>query len=208
MTPSSENVKSIWKTAFRKSLIIALSSVLMVALTFVNSCATEISGPSYQELIQIEEIEATFQQLKEDPPPPKEVFAEVIAAEENEVVDIELTIRSTDLQREPLPEIPKVPDVEIVDFVLLEVQPKVIHQVNPQYPDLARKGGVEGRVLVQILIGLDGTVEEAKVIKASPEGFFDSAAIEAALQWRFSPAFQRDKPVKVRYQLPFNFRLR
>lgn len=199
--------KSQWGKDFRKSLIISLSSVLLVALTFVNSCTTEISGPEYQEIIEIEDIEITKQQLEEARPPTKEVDAEVIEADDDEV-DPELTIKENLLTENYEPSLPVEELIDTVSFVLLEKPPKAIKQVNPRYPDLARKGGVEGKVLVEVLIDLNGEVESARVIKASPENFFDEAALEAARQWEFSPATQRDKPVKVLYQIPFNFRLR
>jgi len=204
--PTYERAKSQWKVSFRKSLIIYLSSILLVALTFVNSCATDVQGPEFQELIQIEEVEITQQQLEKEPPPRRLEIAEVIEVE-NDEVDPAITIANNPALDDPLP--PRVEnDFKTVQFYSLEKMPKVLRQVTPVYPELARKGGVEGKVMVEVVIGLDGKVESAVIVAEDPPGFFGEAALEAANQWEFSPAFQRDKPVKVIYNIPFKFALR
>ncbi len=92
------------------------------------------------------------------------------------------------------------------EFVAVEVQPAVIKKVDPVYPDLARKAGVEGRVFVKVLVDKEGKVKKAIVIQG-PE-IFHEATVAAAIQWVFKPAIQRDKPISVWVALPFQFRLR
>ena len=87
--------------------------------------------------------------------------------------------------------------------------PALISQVNPNYPDLARKAGVEGTVLLRLIIGAEGKVQEAKVLtvippKAKGVGFEDEA-IRAVMQWKFSPALSGGKPVRVYYNVPVKF---
>ncbi|MCK5833453.1 energy transducer TonB [bacterium] len=198
------DLPSQWGLNLRKGVIIALAAILLVALTFITSEIRTMKGPEYQQVIQIEEIEQTKQQIKkEEPPKPK--IAEVIASEE-EILDT-VTIGETDLNIDTFIPPPPVED-EIVDFFALEAPPKPVKEVKPEYPQLAEKAQVEGVVLVQVVIGLDGKVEYAEVIQARPEGFFEEAALKAARQWVFTPAKQRDKPVKVRYQIPLRFELK
>lgn len=191
---------------YRKSLIITLLAVLLVTLTYITVKVRELEGPEYQQVIEIEEIEETKQQIKkEEPPKPK--IAEVIEVEDEEGPDT-VTIAETELDVDSFVPPPPPDEGEVVDFFVLESPPVPQKQIDPKYPDLARQGGVEGTVLVEVIIGFDGSVETAKVIQAEPAGFFEEAAMAAAKQWKFSPAKQRDKPVRVRYQIPFRFKLR
>jgi len=87
--------------------------------------------------------------------------------------------------------------------------PALISQVNPTYPELARKAGVEGTVLLRLIIGAEGKVQEAKVLtvippKAKGVGFEDEA-VRAVMQWKFSPALSGRKPVRVYYNVPVKF---
>jgi protein TonB len=92
------------------------------------------------------------------------------------------------------------------EFVAVEVSPVPIKKVDPVYPDLARKAGVEGKVFVKVLVDKDGKVRKA-VIMAGPD-IFHETTIAAAMQWVFKPAIQRDKPIAVWVALPFQFKLR
>lgn len=92
------------------------------------------------------------------------------------------------------------------EFVAYEQPPAPIKKVEPEYPDLARKAGVEGRVFVKVLVDKEGRVKKA-VILSGPE-IFHEPSIAAAMRWVFKPAIQRDKPIAVWVALPFLFRLR
>lgn len=96
---------------------------------------------------------------------------------------------------------------EIFNWFELETPPKPIKEVTPESPELARRGQDEGKIIVQITIGIDGKVEEAEVIKAEPEGFFEEATLEAAYQWEFTSTTKDGEPIRVIYQIPFNFKL-
>lgn len=92
------------------------------------------------------------------------------------------------------------------EFVAFEQPPAPIKRIEPDYPDLARKAGVEGRVFVKVLVDREGKVKKA-VVLSGPE-IFHEASVAAAMQWVFKPAIQRDKPIPVWVALPFLFRLR
>ena len=93
----------------------------------------------------------------------------------------------------------------IVPFFALSEKPEVIKQGKPEYPELARKAGIEGRVTVEVVIGITGDVEHVKVVKGHP--ILNDAAIEAANKWKFKPGKQKDKLVKVRMTIPIDFKL-
>lgn len=97
---------------------------------------------------------------------------------------------------------------EAVDVKQVSRPPTVLQQVLPQYPRSARSQGIEGLVLVRIIIGTDGRVEpeSLRIIRSVPE--LDAAALAAVRQWRFSPALGRHgRLVRVIVDIPVQFSL-
>ena len=84
--------------------------------------------------------------------------------------------------------------------------PVVIENVEPSYTEEARKAGISGIVIIQALIGRDGLVKDASVLKPLPFGL-DQAAVDAVKQWKFKPGMLAGKPVDVVFNLTVNFRL-
>ncbi len=80
-------------------------------------------------------------------------------------------------------------------------------RVSPQYPRQAARDGIEGWVKIEFTVNADGTVRNARVVEAKPRGVFDSAAVTAALKWKFKPRVVDGKPVDQRgvVQIDFNF---
>ena len=58
---------------------------------------------------------------------------------------------------------------------------------DPVYPPEARSAAIEGQVTVRYDVSVEGTVMNARVVEAEPDGVFDRAALEAVAQWRFRP---------------------
>jgi len=92
-------------------------------------------------------------------------------------------------------------------FVTVDSPPVPITEVQPIYPDIARRAQVEGTVYVKCLVGKDGKVTRPVVIQTDSP-VLDSAAISAALQWRFTPGRLTDSPVAVWTTIPFHFYLK
>ena len=63
--------------------------------------------------------------------------------------------------------------------------PLKIRDVKPVYPPIARAAGVQGMVILEILIDASGDVAEAHVLRSIP--LLDEAALEAVKEWRFAP---------------------
>jgi len=95
---------------------------------------------------------------------------------------------------------------DVIDVSKAEELPSVLRQVAPKYPSDARKSGIEGAVMVQVLVGKDGWVRETLVARSIPE--LDQAAVLAVEQWRFNPARMHGEPVPVWVAVPVNFKLR
>lgn len=96
------------------------------------------------------------------------------------------------------------------EFVAFDEEPQLLNpkECEPDYPEMARKAGVEGVVWVQVLVDKDGNVRDAIVVKESGvNAGFEEAALEAAKKRIYRPAMQNNQPVavwvayKVRFQL-------
>jgi protein TonB len=91
---------------------------------------------------------------------------------------------------------------------IVEQPPEMIFMPDPEYPPLARRAGIEGSVMLHVLVDVDGTVRQVRVHAESVTGFrFGDYAAQAARQAVFRPAIQGHQPVRcwvsfgVRFQL-------
>ena len=78
-----------------------------------------------------------------------------------------------------------------------KVPPRVAATAAPVYPQALRDAGIGGRVVVRGVIGTDGRVESAEVVRSSGNSTLDNNALSAFYKWRFSPA-KNDAGQKVR----------
>ncbi len=78
---------------------------------------------------------------------------------------------------------------------------------NLRYPDRARDGGVEGRVVVEFVVNEDGSISNAKVIRGIGAGCDEEALRVIYAMPRWKPGLQAGKPVKVYYTLPVKYTL-
>lgn len=62
-----------------------------------------------------------------------------------------------------------------------------IVKVAPIYPRRAQARGIQGYVIVEFTVTKNGSVKNAKVVKAEPEGIFDQAAVNAAMKFKYKP---------------------
>jgi len=80
-----------------------------------------------------------------------------------------------------------------------------IHRVPPEYPESARRLGIQGTVRVQAIIDKDGKVIETKYVSGPRE--LTQAAIDAVKQWRFRPTLLQGVPIQVVTVFELNFNL-
>lgn len=92
------------------------------------------------------------------------------------------------------------------DFVPYEKEPQLVKKVEPKYPELAMRAGLEGKVIVKIWVDKEGKVKQVVVLKSDAE-IFNDPAIDAAKQFVFTPAYMNNGPVAVWVSFPFRFRL-
>ncbi len=91
-------------------------------------------------------------------------------------------------------------------FVPFEKAPQIIHQVQPLYPEIARRAGLEGTVNLRVWIDKEGSVRKAEVLRSNNE-IFNQPAIDAVMQWRFTPAVMNSGAVAVWAGISVKFKL-
>jgi TonB family protein len=101
---------------------------------------------------------------------------------------------------------PPAPTQTVFEVYEVDEPPQAIVQVQPEYPEEARKAGLEGRVIVVAVVDENGNVIQAS-IHSSTNSIFNEAALEAAKRIKFKPARQKDIAVKVKVLIPFVFKL-
>ncbi len=90
-------------------------------------------------------------------------------------------------------------------YVPAEVMEKLlIHKIEPIYPDAARQAKVEGIVILDAVIGRDGTVVDVHPMSGPDE--LSPAAVDAVKWWRFQPYQANGEPVEVETRLAVEFR--
>ncbi len=103
-------------------------------------------------------------------------------------------------------EAPKDEDPDMNAFTAVEKLPEMVHSVSPEYPEIAKRAGITGKVFVKVLVDKAGRPKKAVVIKSDSE-LFNQVAIDAAMKSAFSPALQNQHPIAVWIVLPYRFTL-
>jgi beta-lactamase regulating signal transducer with metallopeptidase domain len=121
--------------------------------------------------------------------------------------------------------------IDVADDVTAPSEPKLVHKVNPVYPADAKADKVQGLCVIDLVIGKDGAIREARVVGSAPtaerlgqlewkdpakrgtpatlEGDprLATAATDAVKQWRYEPILKDGKPVDFRATVTVNFKL-
>jgi TonB family protein len=93
-------------------------------------------------------------------------------------------------------------------FVPTRKKPEMVRVPAPVYPEHCRVLGITGKATVQMLLDLDGSVMEARIMQSSDNAELDSAAVAAGRKSKFTPAIGGgNRPVHVWVAVPFVFQL-
>lgn len=120
-------------------------------------------------------------------------FASNIDFELEEKIDVKVR------EEEPAPD----------EFIPVEVQPQFDYsklQKDIEYPEMAKRAGIEGRVIVRVLITKEGKPKKT-IIEYSDSDMLNKAAVQAIMKQVFTPAIQNGQPVAVWVSIPINFKL-
>jgi TonB family protein len=110
---------------------------------------------------------------------------------------------------EKIKEEPKKQVKQIFQSFEVEKPPQAVNlsqvQGSMSYPEIAREADIEGRVVVKVLVGIDGSIVRIGSI-TGPEVFHDEVASKVR-NLEFTPGLQNGRAVEVWVSVPFNFRL-
>lgn len=217
---AGKDVKKAYRMTLMFGLILSLSTLTgLMRADFRNSGEGLDIQLQQQEVVQMEEVEQTTQEMKAPPPPrppvPVEVPNDVIFDDIELDLDVTLDLDAEILDIPPPPPAPALEEEEELEpeiFVVVEQMPTIIggnariYELL-EYPEIARQAAMEGMVVVQVVIQPDGTPADP-VIARSAGDVLDQAARNAVMKLTFEPGKQRGKAVSVRLAIPIRFRLK
>jgi TonB family protein len=92
--------------------------------------------------------------------------------------------------------------------VNLDEPPAIVKKVEPVYPNDDKESNIEGSVYLTVLVSKEGTVKKA-VVQSRKDGSLsmEKAAIDAVMQFTFTPARIKNQPVETWVSIPFRFKL-
>ena len=90
------------------------------------------------------------------------------------------------------------------------VEARPLYRVNPppKYPAIARKRGYTGNVVLEILVGQDGSVADLRLFSSSGHAILDNAAISSVKTWIFEPGMRGKEKVEMWVRVPIRFELK
>ena len=196
-------------------LVLSLT-LLIVAFRadFSNESSFQVQMEE-QETVDMKQIQQT-QQEKEPPPPPKPPVPQEVP--NNEVIENETDFDASldmderlDTSQGPPDDGEEEEEEEQEIFMVVENQPELVGgmralQQSVEYPEFAKKAGIEGRVIVQFVVDEQGNVKNPKVTRGVHK-LLNEEAVKAVKEQSFKPGKQRGQAVKVQMSLPVPFRL-
>jgi protein TonB len=84
-------------------------------------------------------------------------------------------------------------------------QPMKVRDQKPVYPPEAQAARVQGIVIVEAIVGCDGSVSDVRILRGQP--MLNDAALEAVRQWQYTPTLLNGQPVPVIMTMTVTFTL-
>ncbi len=87
-------------------------------------------------------------------------------------------------------------------------RPYRLQNPRPVYPALARRRGMQGRVVLSVRVSASGTVDSVSILESSGFTILDRSALNCVRKWHFVPARKGEKNIASWLQLPVRFSLK
>jgi protein TonB len=153
------------------------------------------------------------------PPPPEQISRPAVPVVAAAELEEDITIAPTTFEENPVENLPPPPSdaSRLGDnpvFTPMTVRPEVrnrremVQILDRLYPKMLKDAGIGGKVDVWVFIDTNGNVQNAKVNRGSGYQQLDDAALEAAYDFVFTPALNRDRKVPVWISIPIDFSVR
>src|SRR5512138_1118272 len=135
-------------------------------------------------------------------PPPHKLAALPEAASEPPAAQAAVTAgqgaASAPAAAAPAAAIPSAVDLTYYGVRELDVQPRALREIVPEYPADADRARLSGKVRVLLKLEADGRVSDAEVVSATPPGVFEDTTLKAFRDARFAPAQKNGRAVRAR----------
>ncbi len=199
------------------SLVLVIAAFMYTPKEYRVEQADMDYGPIEEQITEI-----TRQDLKTPPPPPKKVEVKVITDLLQVVTNdtkVEVEVDFAEFEED----VEIVQQFEEVEEVIEDDQPFLTAETMPsfnggdistfrtwvmqrlKYPPVAQENGISGRVVLTFVIEKDGTLSTVQVL-ASPDRSLSEEATRVLMSSpKWSPALQRNQPVRLRFTLPVEF---
>lgn len=198
---------------FEISVILSLS-LLILAFKYFPEFEKDIVKQVVTETgITVDDIPRTVHEEKKLPPK----MPNLIPVEENDdLIDIEIPDTEiemgTIINSVPPPvDVKEEEEEEAWIFIPVQSPPEIIGGIgavlqNLEYPNLAKRAGIQGTVVIYAFVDKQGNVAKVEIAKDIGAGCGEAAA-KAVMMVKFKPGKQRTKPVKCRVAVPVRFKL-
>ncbi|MCP4552596.1 MAG: energy transducer TonB [Bacteroidetes bacterium] len=202
-------------------LIIALT-IVFFAFEWKSYDKRELDLGQREVVDIVEEIiPLTEQKVKPPPPPPPKQVTEIEVVEDDEIIEDDIDIDAeADEATEVEEYIPIEMEEEEIDeehiFVIVEQgatfpggeKARIRYlSSNINYPTMARESGIQGTVYVTFVVERDGSVTDVKITRGIGGGCDEEAVRVIRGMPKWIPGRQRNKPVRVQFNLPVRFTL-
>lgn len=216
------------KILFREIALILTLLIILASFEY-KTYEKSTSTLSSDNVVIIEEEMIPI--TNETPPPPPEmpkipvVSDDIIIVDDDVVIKTDLRINTED-DRNLGVEIreyvegrkEEVVEEEDIPFVMVEEKPKFKggdenvfgKWVSERlvYPEIAKENSVQGRVILQFRVNIDGSVDNVKVLRGVDPSLDKEAVRVVTSSPKWTPGRQRNKAVRVVYTFPVIFQLR
>jgi len=227
-------VKKSEKASLGNKRLLFTEIGFVVALLVVYGAFEYSSKDKQTKVLEAEVVAVEEEELipitQETPPPPPETPQIPVLSDNIDIVDDDLKVEDTILNleddanlgveiREYVEQVEEeVIEEEAIPFQLVEQKPGFMggdanafsKWVNErlQYPEIAKENGIQGRVVLQFVVGADGKVSNVKVVRGVDPALDKEAVRVVQSSPKWTPGKQRDRAVKVTYTFPVIFQLR
>ena len=217
LTPITSSNRNFTKKYHKRLQLSLVISLLTLVIFFQLSPKKLYLGAEHFEIENLEFIVEDVpptEQITKAPPPPRPSVP--IPVDDDEIPE-DLTISETILDFDEIPPPPPPlaePEEDGYRFIAYDSPPQPIGgfaslQKYLEYPKIAVMSGIEGRVMLGVLVDTEGKSTKVQILKDSGTNVgFEEAAQKAVLKMKWIPAKQRDKPIKVWVSVPVYFKLR
>lgn len=220
----SEKAKANSVTAYLIGFVIGLG-VMFAALEWTQRPSNESDYYVAPDIhIEQEMVPITLPEKKTVPPPPLAVKpADIIKIIDDDNLTEEDIMISTEDQENYV-------DLTAVDVIMVEPEPEddvpfmVVEDMpefpggtaalmeylrkNIRYPSICRENNIQGKVIISFIVNKNGKIVEPEVVKTVNPSLDKEALRVISTMPDWKPGMQRGKPVRVKYTVPVNFRLK